>query len=96
MLSEFLPRRNGSISGLLSCLLYRSQEEPDPGRPATRPFIPFGYIAVRRRLWQPEPGPQPRDVRFIPVSGQDEQRLPVTAQAAGVLPGADLLAVLGQ
>jgi len=35
--------------------------------------------------------PQPRDVRFIPVPGQDEQRLPVTPQAAGVLPGADLL-----
>ena len=55
-----------------------------------------GYVAVRRRLRQPEPGPQSRDVRFIPVSGQDEQRLPVAAQAAGVLPGADLPAAPGQ
>ena len=56
----------------------------------------LGYVAVRRRLRQPEPGPQPRDVRFIPVPGQDEQRLPVTAQAAGTLPGPGLLAVPGQ
>ena len=55
-----------------------------------------GYVAVRRHLRQPEPGPQSRDVRFIPVSGQDEQRLPVAAQAAGVLPGADLPAAPGQ
>ena len=41
----------------------------------------LGYVAVRRRLRQTEPRPQPGDVRFIPVPGQDEQRLPVTARA---------------
>jgi hypothetical protein len=40
----------------------------------------LGYVAVRRRLRQAEPGSQPGDVRFIPVPGQDEQRLPVTAR----------------
>src|SRR5205085_4709333 len=53
-------------------------------------------VPVRRRLRQAEPRPQPRDVRFIPVPGQAEQRLAVTAQAASALPGPDLLAVPGQ
>ena len=57
---------------------------------------PLGYVAVRRRLRQPESRPQPRDVRFIPVPGQDEQRLPVTPQAAGALPGAGLHPAPGQ
>src|SRR6516165_9761642 len=54
------------------------------------------YAPLSRPRCSPEPGPQPRDVRFVPVPGQDEQRLPVTPQAAGVLPGADLLPVPGQ
>jgi hypothetical protein len=79
------PLRHGPFQGLLQAGRLRGQD-----------LRALGYVAVRRGLRQPEPGPQPRDIRVIPVPGQDEQRLPVTAQAAGALPGADLLAVPGQ
>jgi hypothetical protein len=79
------PLRHGPFQGLLQAGHLREQD-----------LRALGYVAVRRRLRQPGPGPQPRDIRLIPVPGQDEQCLPVTAQAAGALPGADLPAAPGQ
>jgi hypothetical protein len=53
-------------------------------------------VPVGGGLRQPEAGTQPRDVALVAKPRQPEQRLPVTAQLAGSLPGTDLAAAGGQ
>src|SRR5487761_710714 len=65
-------------------------------RPGREHLDDLVQVPVGRGLRQPEPGAQPRDVPLVPEPGQAEQRLPVTAQLAGALPGADLAAAGGQ
>ena len=71
----------------------RSSASSRSGPPQTGPSC-LGYVAVRRRLRQPEPGSEPGDVV---LSGTRPGRTaPAGNSQARVLPGADLLAVPGQ